>query len=134
MGLGIAKVHEESIPEQLGDMSIVALDDFSTSRLIGTHHVTPVFWVELAGEFGRIDQVTEHHRELPSLRVGRRRGSNARCDLRGGLLLGSRLWCCLSRWSGDFLGSGSFTSPHEHLTILISGKLVDFDEFILQDI
>ena len=31
-------------------MSIVALDDFSTSRLIGTDHVPVVFGIELADE------------------------------------------------------------------------------------
>src|SRR5438105_4884921 len=78
--LGIAKVHEKSIPEQLGDMPIVALDNVGTHPLICTHHVTPVFRVELAGESSRVHQITEHHRELPSFRVGRRRGSNARGD------------------------------------------------------
>jgi len=41
MGLGIAKVHEEPVPEQLGDMTIVALDHVGTHLLICTHHVTP---------------------------------------------------------------------------------------------
>jgi hypothetical protein len=38
MGLGIAKVHEEPIPQELGDMPIVALDNFGTHPLICTHH------------------------------------------------------------------------------------------------
>ena len=45
--LGIAKVHEKPITEQLSDMSIVALDNVGTHPLICTHHVTPVFRVEL---------------------------------------------------------------------------------------
>ena len=45
-------------------MPIVALDNFGTNPLICTHHLTPVFRVELAGELGRIDQITEHHGEL----------------------------------------------------------------------
>src|SRR5262245_34194395 len=95
MCLGIAKVHEESIPKQLGDMPIVALDNVGTHPLICTDHVTPVFWVELAGESSGVHHITEHHRELPSFRIERRRGSNGRCDRRGGLVLGSRLWCWL---------------------------------------
>ena len=47
MGLGIAKVDEEPIPEELGDMSIVALDNLGTDPLIRTDHVTIVFRVEL---------------------------------------------------------------------------------------
>src|SRR5262249_40812285 len=59
MGLGIAKIDQKPIPEQLGDMSLVALDNFGTHPLIRTDHVTPVFWVELTGEFGGVHQITE---------------------------------------------------------------------------
>jgi hypothetical protein len=69
MGLRIAKVHQESIPEQLSDMPIVALDNLGTHPLICTHHVTPIFRVELRGQFGGIDQVAEYDRELPSFSV-----------------------------------------------------------------
>ena len=70
MGLGIAKVHQETITQQLGDMSIIALNDFRTQRLIGTHHVPVLFRVELRGEFGGIHQVAEHDRELATFRFG----------------------------------------------------------------
>ena len=83
MGLGIAKIDQKTITEQLGDMSIVALDDFGTDPLICTDHIPVLFGVELAGELGGVDEVTEHHGQLPSFRVRRRRGSSARCDLRG---------------------------------------------------
>ena len=75
MGVGIAKVHEEPITEQLGDMPIIALNDFGTDPLICTHHVPLVFRVELGGEFGGIHQVTEHHGELAAFGV--RRGGRA---------------------------------------------------------
>ena len=42
--------------------------------------------------------------------------------------------CWLSRGRGDCLSTCCFARPHEHLTVVISGELVDFDEFILQDI
>src|SRR5215813_7286697 len=64
MCLGIAKVHQESIPKELGDMPIVALNNFRTHLLICTHHVPVLFGIKLAGEFCGIDQVTEHHCEL----------------------------------------------------------------------
>jgi hypothetical protein len=72
MGLGIAEVHEEPIPKELGYVSLIALDDFRTSQLIRTDHVPIVFGVKRGGEFGGIDQVTKHHRELPSFRVRKR--------------------------------------------------------------
>jgi hypothetical protein len=72
MGLGIPKVYEQPIPEQLGDMPIVALDNFSTHPLICTHHVTPVFRVELSRQGSRVHEVTEHDSEVASFRIRRR--------------------------------------------------------------
>src|SRR2546429_9790413 len=65
MCLGIAKIDEETIPEQLGDMSFIALDDLRTDPLIRTDDVSIRFGVELGGEFRGVHQVTEHHGELP---------------------------------------------------------------------
>jgi hypothetical protein len=59
MSLGIAEVHEESVPKELRDVSLIALDDLSTGALIHTDHVTPVFWVELAGESRGVHEITE---------------------------------------------------------------------------
>ena len=73
MGLGIAKIDKETIPQELGNMSFIALDDLGTERLVCTDHVTPVFRVELPERVGGIHQIAEHDRELPSFRVGRRR-------------------------------------------------------------
>ena len=41
--LGVAKVDQQPIAKELGDMSIVALDDFYTSRLIGTDDFPALF-------------------------------------------------------------------------------------------
>ena len=38
MGVGIPKVDQETIPEQLGNMSFIALDDFCADLLVGTDH------------------------------------------------------------------------------------------------
>ena len=43
MRLGIAKIHEKPIPEQLGDMPIVALNNFGTHPLVRTDHVSILF-------------------------------------------------------------------------------------------
>ena len=58
---------------------IIAVDDFGTDPLIGTDHFPILFGVELGGECGGVHQVTEHHGQLTSFRVGsgggdRRRG------------------------------------------------------------
>src|SRR6516165_8756607 len=132
MGLGIAKIDQKTIPEQLSDMSLVALNHVGTHPLIGPYHIAPVFRVELRGQLRRLHQVAEHDGELPSFRVGRRRGRNARCDLRGALCLGSRLWCWLRRRSGRGGGFCSAASPHEHSAIFIRGEVLCFDDLCLE--
>jgi hypothetical protein len=97
MGMGIAKVHQESIPQELGDVPVKTLDHFGTHPLICTHHVTPVFGVELRRKPGGIDQVAEHHRELSPFRT--RRGSRERYTLKEVLSLQRRLLHWLVRWS-----------------------------------
>ena len=69
MRLGIAKVHQQTIPEVLRNMAIKALDDCCSGLLVGPYHVSPIFRVELAGEACRINEVTEHHRELASFGI-----------------------------------------------------------------
>jgi hypothetical protein len=49
MGLRIAKVDQEAVPEVLGNMAIKAADHLSAGLLIGTHHVSEVFGIEQAG-------------------------------------------------------------------------------------
>jgi hypothetical protein len=70
MGVGIAKVDQETIPEQLGDMPIIALDNVGTNPLIRPDDFSILFRVELGGEFGGIDQVTEHDGELATFGFG----------------------------------------------------------------
>jgi hypothetical protein len=75
MRLRKAKIDEQAIAEVLGNITVEALDDGSTGGLIGADHVPQVFGIELAGEFGRVRQVTEHHRELAAFGVRRIRRS-----------------------------------------------------------
>src|SRR5262249_36378501 len=71
MRQGVAKVDEQSIAEILRDMSLKARDYLGTGLLIGPHHLTQVFRVKLAGEWGRVHQVAEQHGELAAFGVGR---------------------------------------------------------------
>jgi len=45
MGDRVAKIHQETITQELGNVSVKTLDDFSTSSLIGTDRVPLLFWV-----------------------------------------------------------------------------------------
>src|SRR5262247_3803835 len=101
MCVGIAEIDEQTIAQELCNVSVKTLDDFRTCRLIGTDDFPVVFGVETAGECGGVHQVTEHDGQLTSFRV-RRKCSRERGDLQGGLLLGRRL-CWLGWLSSDFL-------------------------------
>ena len=61
---GVAEVDEQAITEILGDVPVKAGDHLGAGVLIGPHHLTQLFRVELAGEHGRVHQVTEQHGEL----------------------------------------------------------------------
>src|SRR5215468_6196835 len=83
MGVGIAEIDEQTVTEQLGDMPIVALNHVGTHPLIGTHHVPPVFRVELRGKLRRVHQVAEHHRELAAFGFWWKWFEGWRCCLHG---------------------------------------------------
>jgi len=97
MGRGIAEVHQQSIAQVLGNVTLIALAYCGTGLLIGLYHLSQIFRVKLSGERGGAYQVTEQHRELPALgfyrtwlsresgRLGRKRGGRSG----GGLLLAS---------------------------------------------
>jgi len=67
---GITKVHQQTIPKILRNMAVKVLNDRSRSLLIGAYHLAPIFWVELVSEECRVDEVTEHHRELAAFGFG----------------------------------------------------------------
>ena len=50
MGTGIAKVDEQAIAELLRDVPLKALDVLGGGLLVGAHHLTQVFGVELLAE------------------------------------------------------------------------------------
>jgi hypothetical protein len=75
MGLGIAKVDQKPITEELGDVPVIAANHLRTGGMIRPDHVPVVFGVELGGEFRGVHEVTEHHRELPTFGFGRSRAN-----------------------------------------------------------
>jgi hypothetical protein len=106
------------------------LENLGTHLLIGTHHVTPVFGVELAGQFGGVHEITEHHGELTAFSV-RRRCSRERFNLSGWLCLHNRLWWWLSRLRGNCLCACRVASPHETSSFVID-DWVNIEDFFLQ--
>jgi hypothetical protein len=118
MGVGIAEIHQETIAQVLGNIAIVALDDFSTGRLIGTHHIPVLFGIESAGECGGIDQVAEHDGELAAFGVRGLRGSWRHIRLWRRGLLRDRELERLQRWGRGCREHSRPTHPHYALLVL----------------
>src|SRR5215470_8089501 len=78
MCLGIAEIDQQTITEELGNMPIVALNNFSTHLLIRPYHVPVLFGIELGGQLGGIDQVTKHHGQLSAFSFWSRRLGGSR--------------------------------------------------------
>src|SRR5215831_3890547 len=121
MGHGVAKVHEKPIPKQLSDMPIVALDDFRTSRLIGTDDFPVLFGIELARQFGRVYQIAKHDGELAAFSFWRRRLGGSRCTLRRLVWLDCFLLSQL-RGNGWRFRVG-FASPNKSLAVVIDNRM-----------
>jgi len=130
VSLGIPKVHQETVSQELGDMSIKACNDFGTHLLICTHHITPVFRVELAGQLGRVHEVAEHDGELTAFRFGRMRGGGWRCAMCGlGVWRSGRLrWLCgdRGRWRARF------PNPHQPSASFIDNLRRGEQDFVFQ--
>ena len=50
--------------------AVEILDGLGTDTLVGPHHLTEIFWVQLLGEGRGILQVAEHNSELTAFRFG----------------------------------------------------------------
>jgi hypothetical protein len=133
MSLGIAEVHEQTIPKVLGNMPIKALDDLSTELLIGAYHFPEVFRIQLASEGGRVHEVAEQHRELATFRVEQMWGVDSSS--------GQSSFYRRRRGRGDVLrqqrrgvgsrGHGRGTRPHQDSARLVHRQLLPIDEFVL---
>src|SRR5262245_59700618 len=67
MGLGVAKVDKHAVPHIPRHEPPEALHGFSDAFLIDRDELSQVFRIHPSGEFGRTDEVREHHRDLPAL-------------------------------------------------------------------
>ena len=73
MCLRIAKIHQETITQELGNVSVKTLDDFCAHLLIRTDNFPKLLRVELSREGRGAHQVTEHDRQLAALCLRGRR-------------------------------------------------------------
>ena len=107
--LRIAKVDQQTIAQVLRHVAVKGLHRRHRGLLIGPHHGAVVFWIKLLGEFCRVDQVAEQHRQLAAFGVRGRWGGGE--GTQG--LAGVRRECRL--------GVQSLTTPHQHSAALIHG-------------
>src|SRR5215510_1952480 len=113
-------------------MPIIAANHLSTGALISTDDFPVLFWIELGGELGRIDQVAEHHRELPTFCFGCTRFYWYRDVLRSWNLCNNRLRLSLVGSAGCSLEVFGGTRPRESSLICLYLRFMDIQDFILQ--
>jgi hypothetical protein len=70
MGVGVPKVHQQSIAQELSNVPVKTSDDLGADLLISPDDFAILFGVELRREFRGVHQITEHDGELPSFRFG----------------------------------------------------------------
>src|SRR5262249_4567250 len=126
----IAKIDQEPVPQELGNIPIVALDDFRTRRLIGTDDLPILFGVELGGELRGVHEVTKHHGQLAAFGFW---GARYwwRCVRKLRCLDGKLLWG-LGRWRGDCVCAFSITEPDQDALILLHCQFLRVDQLVLQ--
>jgi hypothetical protein len=69
MGPWPAEIRQDAIAHELGDVPFEAADLSRHRVLIAPDHLAHVLGIELARQRRRADQIDEHHRQLPSLRL-----------------------------------------------------------------
>jgi hypothetical protein len=114
VGLGVAEIDEQPIAEVLRNMPLKAGDHLGAGVLIGPHHLAEVFRIELAGEGGGVDQVTEQHGELAAFGVWER---------------GRRSDCGNGARSG---GCRRPAGPDQDSAILVHGQFFGINEILLE--
>src|SRR5215510_7377155 len=131
MCLGIAKVYEESIPKELGYVSIKTCDDLRTDILVLTDDFSIFFGVELTGELRRIYKIAEHHGKLPAFGFRGVMVGWWRCGSRR-RFLDDRLWWCLDSLSRWLRFRAAIAGPYQDAILVIHCQLLSVDEFVLQ--
>jgi hypothetical protein len=103
-------------------MALKAGDHLGAGLLIGPHHYTEIFRIELCRERRRADQVTEQHGELTPFRLWWRGGSRRR----------GRLECRLGRRWERGGRRCSIPCPDEDAAVLVARQVLGVNEFDLE--
>ena len=122
------KVDHEAITEVLRHIAVPGLQRRHRLLLVGPHHGAVVFGIEVLRESGRVDQVTEQHRELSTFGVGPGRSDWGRLAL---------CWTSLRRGRqrhgrGGGRGAGRPPSPDEHAALFVHCQALAVNEFVLE--
>jgi hypothetical protein len=74
MGSRVAEIGENPVAHVFCNEAIKPGNYFSDRAVVGGDDLAQILWIDARREFGRADEVAEHHRQLPSLGSRRRRG------------------------------------------------------------
>jgi hypothetical protein len=69
--LGIAEINQHAIAHILGDKTAKAADGVGHAAMVGADDLAQILRIEACRQRCRTDQITEHHRQLPPLGLGR---------------------------------------------------------------
>ena len=75
----VAEISAHAVAHVFRDKPIKASDHVGDGAVIGGDDLAQILWIKASGEFGRADEITEHHRELPSLCTRRRQAIGGGC-------------------------------------------------------
>jgi hypothetical protein len=118
MGLRVAEIDQQAIPQILGNMPLKAGDHLGAGVLIGPHHPAQVFRIELRRERGRVHQITEQDGELTALGVRGGRCSPRGCRRRRQVCWADEVLVARYRGRSECCGRASVTCPHDPLVVL----------------
>ncbi len=129
---GVAEIDQQAIAEILRNMSFITGNHLGAGLLVGAHHRAQVFRVELAGEPGRVHQVTKQHGELAPFGVRKARLSWCGGSRDGLACLDGRLMGCLWQRCDWCQCRPSVAGPDKNAAVLIGGHPLGVDQFFLQ--
>jgi hypothetical protein len=64
MRSGVAEIDQNTVAHIFGDKAIKSGDHLGNRTVIGADYLAQILRIEARGEFGRADQIAEHHRQL----------------------------------------------------------------------
>jgi hypothetical protein len=75
VGSRVAEVDQDAVAHVFGDKAVELADRFGDSAMIRSDDLAQILRIEPRRKRGRVDEVAEHHRELPPLGLASRSGS-----------------------------------------------------------